>query len=93
MKRLVAVLFAAMIAAVMILGLILIGVNAWVNPGSVPPSNSPAALVSMSASLPATGLPIGVLLGSPSSAERFSRAQGPSVAAMTADRASDFILT
>lgn len=46
MKRIVAVLFAAMIAAVLLFGLLLIGLNAWVNPGSVPPSNSTSAFVS-----------------------------------------------
>lgn len=89
MKRVVAVLFAAMIAAVLILGLILIGVNAWVNPRSVPPSNSPAALASMAAFLPATGPGAEVMLGLRRSTARPSRDNGPSTYGMAADRASE----
>lgn len=89
MKRVVAVLFAAMIAAVMILGLILIGFNAWINPGSVPPSHSPAALASMAAFLPAMGPKVEAVLRLRKSTERPSHDHGPSTYGMAADRASE----
>ncbi len=46
MKRFVAVFFASVIATVMLLGLLWIGLSAWTNTSSVPPSNSPSAMVS-----------------------------------------------